>query len=51
MIENLKTEINPKGNTTEEKLADLVRQLKLQNGELKRIIQDLYLKIEKESKK
>ena len=42
----LKTEINPKGRTTEEKQNDLVRQLRLQNTELKNIILDLYRKIE-----
>ena len=42
----LKTEINPKGRTTEEKQNDLVRQLRLQNTELKNIILDLYREIE-----
>lgn len=50
-MENLTVEISPKGRTTEEKLSDLVRQLRLQNGQLTRIIEDLYLKIEKENKK
>lgn len=49
-IENLTVEINPVGRNTEEKLSELVRQLRLQNGQLKRIIEDLYLKINKESK-
>lgn len=50
-MENLTVDINPKGNTTEEKLTDLVRQLRLQNGQLKRILEDLYLNIEKEKNK
>lgn len=52
-MEHLTIEINPKGNTTEEKQADLIRLLRLQNKQLKLIIEDLYLKIgdKKENKK
>lgn len=50
-MEKLTVEINPKGKTTEERQADLIRQLRLQNGQLKRIIEDIYLKIEKEKKR
>lgn len=50
-MENLTIEIHPKGNNTEEKLNDLVRQLRLQNKRLQFIIEDLYLKIEKENNK
>lgn len=50
-MENLTVEINPKGNNTEAKLIDLIRQLRLQNKQLQFIIEDLYLKIEKENNK
>lgn len=53
-MENLTIEINPKGNTTEERQTDLIRQLRLQNGQLKRIIENIYLtidEIKKENKK
>lgn len=53
-MENLTIEINPKGKNTEERQADLIRQLRLQNAELKRIIEGIYLNIEeikKENKK
>lgn len=46
MMIPLKTEINPKGRTTEEKQNDLIRQLRQQNTELKNIIADLYRQIE-----
>ena len=42
----LKTEINPKGGTIEAKQADLIRQLRLQNEELRVILQDIYKKLE-----
>lgn len=42
----LTVEINPKGNTTEERLEALVRQLQTENKELRVIIADLYLEIE-----
>ena len=42
----LTVEINPKGNTTEERLEALVRQLQTENKELSVIIEDLYLEIE-----
>ena len=37
--------ISPKGETTDEKLNNLVRQLTRQNTELKLIIEDLYKQI------
>lgn len=49
-MEKLTVEINPKGKNTEEKLTDLVRQLRVQNGQLQRIVEDLYLKIEERDK-
>lgn len=42
----IKSEINPKGATTEERLENLVRQLQLQNRELRVIVDDLYSKVE-----
>lgn len=42
----LTVEINPKGNTTEERLEALVRQLQTENKELRVIIADLYMEIE-----
>lgn len=42
----LTVEINPKGNTTEERLEALVRQLQTENKELGVIIEDLYKEIE-----
>ncbi|MBQ8140619.1 MAG: hypothetical protein IJ038_02870 [Clostridia bacterium] len=39
-------EINPKGNTAEQKQEDLIRQLRRQNEQLKVIIADLYKKAE-----
>ena len=42
----LTVEINPKGNTTEERLEALVRQLRTENKELSVIIEDLYKEIE-----
>lgn len=49
-MENLTTEINPRGNTTAEIQADLIRQLRIQNSELKRIIEQINLKIKEISK-
>lgn len=39
-------EINPRGNTAEERQSDLVRQLQIQNKELRVIIDDLYRQLE-----
>lgn len=36
------TEINPRGTTVEEIQNDLIKQLKIQNKELRVIIEDLY---------
>lgn len=40
------SEINPRGASSEERQADLVRQLRLQNQQLKIIIADIYKQIE-----
>lgn len=42
----LTAEINPKGNTLEERHNALVSQLRTENKELKVIIEDLYKEIE-----
>lgn len=34
-------EINPRGNTTEERQAELIRQLRIQNEQLKRQFEDI----------
>ncbi|MBO7310624.1 MAG: hypothetical protein J6U86_04455 [Clostridia bacterium] len=39
--------INPKGKNTDEVQRDLIRQLQIQNRELKIIIEDLYKQINK----
>lgn len=38
--------INPKGNTLQEQQNDLIRQLQIQNKELRVIIEDLYKQME-----
>ncbi|MBQ8836448.1 MAG: hypothetical protein IJ002_03165 [Clostridia bacterium] len=38
----LTTEINPLGATTEQRQNELIRQLRIQNEELKVIINDIY---------
>lgn len=42
----IRTEINPKGSTADEKLKDLVGQLRRQNEELKACLQDLQKQIQ-----
>ena len=39
-------EINPRGATPQEKQADLISQLRVQNKELRILIQDLYKEID-----
>jgi hypothetical protein len=40
------TEINPRGSSPEERQEDLIRQLRIQNQQLKIIIADIYKQIE-----
>lgn len=42
----LTTEINPHGATAEARQEDLIRQLRIQNQQLKIIIADIYKQIE-----
>lgn len=40
------TEINPRGADTRERLEELIRQLRIQNRELKLIVNDIYGELE-----
>ena len=44
-------EINPRGNTAEQRQADLIRQLRLQNQQLRIIVEDLYKRLDEIEKK